>query len=70
MSLKYTHNTQHWNSIPKKCKNCSKAIYTKEKKEIYYQCSLFGKFKRECDVETESRILDKPEEILAKSETK
>ena len=64
MSLKHTLSTQHWNTISKKCKNCSKAIYTLEENEVYYQCSVYGRFKKECDLETENRSLPKPEEIL------
>lgn len=63
MSLKNTHSTQHWNTIPKKCKNCSKAIYTREGNEIYYQCSIFGQFKRDCSLNTTERKLLKPDEI-------
>lgn len=65
MSLKYTDSTKYWNTIPKKCKNCSKAIYTVEG-EIYYQCSLYGKFKKDCDVEAKKRVLLKPQEIQEK----
>ena len=64
MSLKETHSTQHWNTIPKKCKNCRRAIYTVEDGEVYYQCSIFGKFKKECDVVADERELPKPQEIL------
>lgn len=64
MALKETDHTQHWNSIPKKCKNCVKAIYTVEKKEVYYQCSIFGNFKRECNLQTQERELPKPEKIM------
>jgi hypothetical protein len=64
MSLKETLSTQHWNTIPKKCKNCSKAIFTLEDGEVYYQCSMFGKFKKDCSLEPENRNLPKPEEIL------
>ena len=64
MSLQHTLHTKNWKTIPRKCKNCSKAIFTKEDGEIYYQCSLFGKFKKECEIQTQQRILLKPEEIL------
>lgn len=64
MSLKETDSTQHWNTIPKKCKNCNKAIYTIEDGEVFYQCSIFGKFKKECQLETEEKQLLKPNEIL------
>lgn len=64
MSLKQTLSTQHWNTISKKCKNCSKAIYTLEDGEVYYQCSVYGKFKKECSLELANRNLPKPEEIL------
>lgn len=63
MSLKETKSTQHWPSIPRKCKTCFKAIYVKEDLEIYYQCSLWGSFKKDCTIETEKRNLPKPEEI-------
>lgn len=64
MSLKQTLSTQHWSAISKKCKNCSKAIYTVEDKQVYYQCSVYGKFKKECSLELPNRNLPKPEEIL------
>lgn len=64
MSLKNTHSTQHWNTIPKKCKNCSKAIYTVENGEAYYQCSVFGKFKKDCELNLPQRDLPKPDKIL------
>jgi hypothetical protein len=64
MSLKETLSTQHWNTIPKKCKNCSKAIYTDENGEIHYQCSMYGKFKKECSLELPNRDLPKPDDIL------
>lgn len=64
MSLKETASTKYWNTIPKKCKNCIKAIYTVEDTSVYYQCSLFGTFKRDCDVEAADRSLPKPEDIL------
>ena len=64
MSLKKTFSTEHWNTIPKKCKNCSKAIYTIEGKKFYYQCSLFGKFDKNCDKNLPQRLLLKPEQIL------
>ena len=63
MSLKYTKSTQHWSSIPRKCKSCSKSIFVKEDLEIYYQCSLWGSCKKDCTVETEKRNLPKPEDI-------
>jgi hypothetical protein len=64
MSLRKTLNTSYWNSIPKKCKNCIKAIYTLENGEILYQCSIFGTFKRDCELKVNDRKLPKPEEIL------
>lgn len=64
MSLKETLSTQHWNTIPKKCKNCIKAIYTIENNEVYYQCSVYGSFKRDCSADMANRNLPKPEEIL------
>lgn len=64
MSLQHAQHTQSWKTIPRKCKNCSRAIYTIEEGQIYYQCSLFGKFKKECSTQTQQRILLKPEEIL------
>lgn len=64
MSLKKTDSTDYWNSIPKKCKNCSKAIYTIEGDEVYYQCSIYGKFKKDCDKDLPQRPLLKPEELL------
>jgi hypothetical protein len=64
MSLQQTLHTKNWKLIPRKCKNCSKSIYTIEDGQIYYQCSLFGKFKKECDIKTQQRNLLKPEEIL------
>jgi hypothetical protein len=45
MSLKATKHTNHWNTIPTKCKNCKKAVYTIEDDKVYYQCSMFGLFK-------------------------
>lgn len=63
MSLKETLHTEYWNTIPKKCKQCIKSIYTIENEQIYYQCSLFGKFKKECQIETAYRTLPKPEDI-------
>ena len=63
MSLQHTNSTKHWGSIPKKCKSCSKAIFTKENGEIFFQCSIYGVFKRTCSLKTETRILPKPEEI-------
>jgi hypothetical protein len=63
MSLKETKSTKHWASIPRKCKLCMRAIYTKEDSEIYYQCSIYGSFKKDCTVETEQRNLPKPEDI-------
>ena len=63
MSLKKTLSTQYWNNIPKKCKNCFKAIYTIENNEIYYQCSIYGSFKKECELKTIERKLPKIEEI-------
>lgn len=66
MSLQHTKSTQHWASIPKKCKNCNRAIFTKEADEIYYQCSVFATFKKDCTLELEERKLLKPEEILEK----
>lgn len=64
MSLKNTLSTQHWNSIAKKCKNCSKAIYTVEDNEVYYQCSIFGKFKKDCELNVVEKVLLKPQEII------
>lgn len=64
MSLKHTLSTQYWNAIPKKCKNCSKAIFTVENDEVFYQCSIHGSFKRECSLELPNRNLPKPEDIL------
>lgn len=64
MSLKETLSTQYWNTIPKKCKGCSKAIYTTEDGEVYYQCSIFGKFKKECELAVPMKNLPKPEDIL------
>ena len=66
MSLKQTHSTQHWGTISKKCKQCSKAIYTIENDEVYYQCSIFGKFKKDCELEVANKPLPRPEEILKK----
>jgi len=63
MSLKEASNTQYWNTIPKKCKNCIKAIYTKEENKTYYQCSMYGKFKKDCNLKVQERKLPKPEEI-------
>lgn len=63
MSLKQTLSTQYWNTIPKKCKSCSKAIYTVEDGEVYYQCSIFGKFKKDCTLELSNRNLPKPDDI-------
>lgn len=65
MSLKNTLSTQHWNTIPKKCKNCSRAIYTIEGDEIHYQCSIYGSFKRDCILNADKRKLPKSEEILS-----
>ena len=65
MSLKETKSTQHWPTIPKKCKSCSKAVYTIENnKEIYYQCSLYGIFKKDCKLEFADRKLPKPSELM------
>lgn len=64
MSLKNTLSTQYWNAIPKKCKNCAKAIYTLEDDEVFYQCSIFGKFKKECELVVPNQPLLKPEDIL------
>ena len=66
MSLKETHHTEYYNTILKKCKNCFKSIYTIEDGKILYSCSIFGKFKKECALETPQRSLPKPEEILGK----
>jgi len=66
MSLKKTKHTQHWKTIPKKCKACKKAIYTVEDGEILYQCSFYGAFKKDCDWKIEFRDLPKPSEILKK----
>ncbi len=63
MSLKETLSTQYWNNILKKCKNCSKAIYTIENNEVYYHCSMYGKFKKDCNLNLPNRTLPKPEEI-------
>ena len=64
MSLTKTNSTGHWNTIPKKCKECRKAIYTVENGEVYYQCSVFGKFKKDCTIKTDTRKLPKPSEII------
>jgi hypothetical protein len=64
MSLKDTASTLSWQTIPKRCKGCKKAIYTVEEDGIRYQCSLFGKFKRDCEIKAPSRDLPKPQEIL------
>lgn len=64
MSLKQTLSTKHWNTIPRKCKNCVKAIYTIEDNEVYYQCSIFGSFKRECHTDLLNRCVPKPKDIL------
>lgn len=64
MSLAKTLSTQYWNSIPKKCKNCSKSIYTIEDKQVYYQCSMYGKFKKDCELQLITRELPKPQEII------
>jgi len=63
MSLKDTLHTESWKNIPKKCKQCNKAIYTIEENMVYYQCSIYGKFKKECNIETVHRDLPKPEEV-------
>lgn len=67
MSLKETMSTKHWNSISKKCKNCFKAIYTVENNEVYYQCSIYGKFKKDCDLQIVEKELLKPDDILNKA---
>jgi hypothetical protein len=64
MSLKETNHTLHWKTIPKKCKNCSRSIYTIEDNEVIYQCNLFGKFIKDCEIKAGERLLPKPEEIL------
>ena len=64
MSLKETLSTQYWNTIPKKCKNCSKAIYTVENGIVLYQCSLLGQFQKNCKLETTNRKLPNSKEIL------
>lgn len=66
MSLKETKSTKSHKTIPRKCKSCSCAIYTKEDSEIYYQCNMFGKFKKDCTLITANKVLPKPEEILEK----
>lgn len=49
MSLKNTKSTSCYRTIPKRCRDCAKAIYVAElDKEILYQCSMYGVFKREC----------------------
>lgn len=63
MSLAKTAATQYWNTIPKKCKECVKAIYTIEDGQAYYQCSLFGKFKKDCTIEAAKRLLPKLEVV-------
>lgn len=64
MSIENTKHTKNWKTIPKKCKNCSKAVYVKEDdNKIFYQCSLFGSFKRNCNLEIIEKYLPKPEEI-------
>ena len=64
MSLKYTKSTEHWKTIPKKCKNCSKSIYTLEDGQVLYQCSMFGVFKKDCDL----KIIEKKESLLKPDE--
>ena len=66
MSLRETKSTGHWKTIPKKCKGCSKAIYTKEGHQVLYQCSIFGSFKKDCELEVVERKipLPKPDEII------
>ncbi len=64
MSLKEADSTQYWKTIPKKCKNCSKAIYTIEDGVVLYQCSLFGQFQKNCKIETTNRKLPSSKEIL------
>ena len=52
MSLIETHHSKSWNAIPRKCKDCLKAIYVTEKDgEVLYQCSIYGTFKRDCSVD-------------------
>jgi hypothetical protein len=64
MSLTNTQSTKSWNNIPKKCKGCHKAIYTIEYDDVYYQCSIFGSFKKDCALQIVSRNLPKPKEVL------
>lgn len=52
MSLKKTLHSKSWNAIPKKCKQCRKATYTLENNMVLYQCSLYGTFKRQCEVDS------------------
>lgn len=66
MSLKDTHSTEYYRTIAKKCRQCAKSIYTIEEGKVLYSCSIFGKFKKECTIETPPRNLPKPEEILSK----
>jgi len=66
MSLKNTKHTGSWKHIPKKCKNCKKAIYTVEEGEVLYQCSLYGSFNKDCEHKIEIRKLPKPSEVLKK----
>lgn len=68
MSLKQTLSTEHWKTIPKKCKNCSKAIYTIENHEVFYQCSIFGSFKKDCKLKSPNRELPKSEDLLKRGD--
>ncbi len=64
MSQKYINYTQSWKHIPKKCKNCKKAIYTIEDKEVLYSCSIYGSFKKDCEQKIIIKKLSKPSDVL------
>lgn len=63
MSLKETKSTTNWKNIPRKCKNCDRAIYTIEDGKVYYQCNLYGSFNKNCEIKINIRSLLKPSEI-------
>jgi len=65
MSLKKTLHSKCWKVIPKKCKQCAKATYTIENNEAFYQCSLFGVFKRNCEINAfKEQVLPSSEDII------
>jgi len=44
----YLQHTKSFKHIPRKCKECLKCVSITINNETIYQCSLFGKFKRDC----------------------